>query len=60
MKVEVVNGKLQILETKISCGEYECGKYDKILLEVDAKELAKALKPYLDSIDNCECKGCKR
>jgi hypothetical protein len=27
-----------------------------IYLDIDAKELAKALKPYLDSIDNCECK----
>lgn len=38
--------------------------YDKhnnsigIYLDVDIKELAKLLKPYLDSIDNCEVKKC--
>lgn len=60
MKVRVENDRLQIYETKISCGEYECGEYDKIIMHINIKDLAKALKPYIDSIDNCECKGCKR
>ena len=51
MKVKVVDDRLIVYETKISCGEY-----DQIILNVNALDLAKALKPYLDSIKNCEVK----
>ena len=48
------------MEIKVEKGRliaYE--KHDNVItiyLEVDVKELAKALKPYLDSIENCEVK----
>ena len=59
MKIKVENGRLIAYNKKISCGEYECGEWEQIVLDVDIKELAKALKPYLDSIENCEvCKKC--
>jgi hypothetical protein len=47
------------MEIKVEKGRliaYE--KHDNVItiyLEVDVKELAKLLKPYIDSIPNCEC-----
>lgn len=56
MKIKVENDRLIVYEIKISCGEYECNNYEKQILNVNALDLAKALKPYLDSIENCEVK----
>lgn len=44
---------------------YDNEKTEEHYLDIDIddenmRKLAKALKPYLDSIQNCECKGCKR
>jgi hypothetical protein len=55
MEIKVENGRLIFYKKNISCDEYECHDFEQIILDVDAKELAKALKPYLDSIPNCEC-----
>jgi hypothetical protein len=46
MKIKVENDKLIITN-----------QFKDIVLNVDIKELAKALKPFIDSIPNCECKG---
>ena len=54
MKIKVENDRLIVYEIKISCGEYECNNYEKQILNVNALDLAKLLKPYLDSIDNSE------
>jgi hypothetical protein len=58
MKIEVENGRLIISKNIYSNMMFKDGyrvQYAEIL-NVDAKELAKALKPYLDSIDNCSFK----
>ena len=50
MNVKVKNDRLIIYTEGQDL--VDLGKVD---LDVDIKELAQALKPYLDSIDNCEC-----
>ena len=52
MKVKVVDDRLIVYEEEItSYGYLEVRKID-----VNALDVAKALKPYLDSIENCEVK----
>ncbi len=54
-KLEIINDNLYIIEKGMRNGDkvdvVEVIKLDEELL----KELAKLLKPYLDSIPNCEC-----
>ena len=54
MKIKVENDSLIVYEIKIQCVGYECYNYENQILNVNALDLAKALKPYLDSIDNWE------
>ena len=54
MKIKVENDSLIIYEIKTHCDSYECHNYENRILNVNALDLAKALKPYLDSIDNWE------
>ena len=56
MKVKVENDRLIVYENKTRCDEYECHNYEKQILNVNALDIAKALKTYLDSIENCEVK----
>jgi len=56
MYSKIEKDKLSICETKIACDGYECHNAERVVFEIDLKELAKALKPYIDSIPNSECK----
>jgi hypothetical protein len=59
MKVKVKNDRLIIYtegQDLVDLGKGGKCYIDTIHLDVDIKELAKLLKPYLDSIDNCEVK----
>ena len=63
MKIEIRNDRLIAYEeheeidyTHINTSGYVRSKIEIVKLDVDAKELAIALKPYLDSIDNCSFK----
>ena len=60
MEIKVENGRLLIHRNATICNDYKCNDFVQLVLDVDAKELAKALKPYLDSIPNCECAGDKK
>ena len=62
-EIEIIHGKLRVVKItgetfKSGGGEYEL---NTIVAEIELtsellKDLAKALKPYLDSIENCEVK----
>ena len=52
MKVKVVDDRLIISKQY----GYKDSSSEQLILDVDVRDLAKALKPYLDSIENCEVK----
>ena len=55
MKVKVVDDRLIISKQY----GYKDSSSEQLILDVDVRDLAEALKPYLDSIENCEvCKKC--
>ena len=55
MKVKVVDDRLIISKPY----GYKDSSLEQIIIDIDVRDLAKALKPYLDSIENCEvCKKC--
>lgn len=56
MKLKVEDDKLVIYELNKDVMVYDDQPVYKVCFHLDIKELAKALKPYIDSIDNCECK----
>ena len=68
MKIKVENDRLVFYEnheeidyTHMNTGGYAKSEIEIVKLDVSLNELARALKPYLDSIDNCECgKNIKR
>lgn len=51
MKIRIENDRLIVYEHN--------DNIIRIYLDVNALELARALKPYLDSIPNHTCKECK-
>lgn len=69
MKLKVENGRLIVSETNyehklmnkgLTNERWEDKEYEEEVANIDIKELAKLLKPYLDAIPNHECKGCKK
>lgn len=54
MKIKVENDNLIVYKIEIRCDAYECHNYENRILSVNVLDLAKVLKPYLDSIDNWE------
>lgn len=54
MKVKVVDDRLIISKQY----GYKDSSSEQLILDVDVRDLAEALKPYLDSIENCEVKKC--
>jgi hypothetical protein len=57
MKIKVENDNIVIYELNEELMVYEDQPIYKVRIELSAQELAKALKPYIDSIPNWECKG---
>ena len=58
MKVKVENDIIYVYKktTYLDDDGNVIGELDNYSLKVNALDLAKALKPYLDSIENCEVK----
>jgi hypothetical protein len=54
MKLTVKNDRLIVVQTK-EVYPFEEIEYAEPILDIDIKELARLLKPYIDSISNCEC-----
>ena len=55
MKLKVENDRLIVYEEEWQLSTGNQKKLYKHILDIDIKELARLLKPYIDEIPNCEC-----
>ena len=56
MKLKVENDRLVVYHNVYYVNEALAEiDYEEVLANIDIKELARLLKPYIDSIPNCEC-----